>query len=326
MNLKLFIFILIFILFFSLVEAEEAREHTPDGKNSSITIKDIKLNVSTHTLTVLLGNETSFIAYVKNVGIETVNVKISIENSPGWATVIPSSANIEPNKTQEYLVTIKVPKNTRTDIYELKVVAVDLVKSGEEDITLIVGRDYEEICNLLLQEIRRVKTEVNVSLSIGECMDISMLEALFSDGEIALNNGESLYRDGSYEKAIDWFEYALSTYKKVLGEAENLINVELEILNKSELFPPFFDVEKQFNLAGNYLEEKNYEEICEPIEEIRKYILFGIMFYVGTPLIILIILIVAVFFWKKKREEEREKMIERIRERLREFSSTISTS
>ena len=185
----------------------------PARRAPPVTIRGITLNVSTHTLTAVLGNKTSFIAYVKNVGTETVNaVKISIEGiSPDWISVTPSLTNIEPNETQEYLVTINVPKNARTGIYRFKVVATDLVRSNEESMTLVVGKNYKEICDLLLQEIDKVRAEASLSLSIGKCMDVSMLKALFSDGEVALNNGKSLYESENYEKAIDWFEYALST-------------------------------------------------------------------------------------------------------------------
>ena len=103
--------------------------------------------------------------------------------------------------------------------------------------------------------------------------------------------------------------------------------MELETLKKSRfLIPPFYNAEEQFNLAENYLKEKNYEKICEPIKRIRKYIINGMIFYIGVLLIILVVLVVVIFFKRRKKEEEREKVIERIRERIRESGSTIPTS
>lgn len=293
-----------------------------------VPIHAITLNVSTHTLTAVLGNKTSFLAYVKNVGTETVNaVKISVNGIySDWISVTPSLADVEPNKTQEYLVTITIPGNAKTGIYRFKVLATDLVKSNEEIMTLIVGKNYKEICDLLLQEVDRVRSEANTTLLIGKCMDVSMLRALFNDGEVALNNGKFQYQSESYQKAIDWFEYTLSTYKKVISKADILIRMEIETSKKSEfLIPPFYDAEQQFDLAENYLREKNYEKICEPIEKIRGYILYGMIFYVGILLIFLVVLVVVIFFKRRKKEEKREEIVERIRERLRESSSTTST-
>jgi len=146
-------------------------------------------------------------------------------------------------------------------------------------------------------------------------MDVTPLKVLYEDAELAFGNGKLEYQRENYEKAIEWFEYSLPQHKKVIDRADISIHMELAVSNKSKfLIPPFFDAEEQFNLAENYLKEKNYEKICEPIEKIRRYIMSGLIFWPVLSISILIVSVTAFLFHLKK--VEREKVLRKIRERL----------
>ena len=281
-------------------------------------IRAISLRLSTTVLTATLGNTTSFIAYVNNTGNEEVKaVKISIEGIfSDWISITPSIANIKPGDVQEYLVTIRIPKSARTGIYRLKIKATDLVESNEETLVLVIGENYKQIADLLLEELEDIKEEASRTLLIKKCIDVTVIESIFNDAELALENGKSAYENGDYEKSIDWFEYALSTYKKVLSKADILIKMELETSKKSKfLIPPFFDAEEQFNLAENYLKEKNYEKICEPIEKIRRYIMSGLIFWPLTLILFVAVIGLIIALHRKKKRFVSWKTIKEIKKR-----------
>ena len=279
-------------------------------------IPSMNLRLSTNTLSVVAGTEVSFLAYANNTGNKDLKgVRILIEGIPSsWFSINPSSADIEVGKTSIYSIKIKIPPKTR-GVFNLRVKARNEVESNEEFLTLVVGENYKEVCSLLLQEIEKVKKEVNRALLIEECMDVTPLKVLYEDAELAFGNGKLEYQRENYEKAIEWFEYSLPQHKKVIDRADISIHMELAVSNKSKfLIPPFFDAEEQFNLAENYLKEKNYEKICEPIEKIRRYIMSGLIFWPVLSISILIVSVTAFLFHLKK--VEREKVLRKIRERL----------
>ena len=288
---------------------------SPIGPVTTMPIQALKLNLSTTLLSVVTGENASFIAFVTNMGVKEIKgVKLSIQGiSPNWITVTPLKANIKAGEEKEYQVIINVPRGALTGIYKLRVKATDEVQSNEEILTLIVGKNYKEIADLLLFNLEKIE-EARKVLLLEECLDIEDIKVLFKNVDSARERGMVAYNNQSYEEAVAWLSYAIPTSEKVINGGEIVTRVEIDNLKKSSfLIPPFFDVEKQFNLAGNYLEEKNYEEICEPIEKIRKYILFGIAFWI--LLILLLMVTTSVLIAIYKRREKREKILEKIKRR-----------
>jgi len=93
--------------------------------------------------------------------------------------------------------------------------------------------------------------------------------------------------------------------------------MELVSSNSSKIIiPPFYEPEQQFIQAQAYLEEKNYEEICDPIEAIRKYIMIGLVFWPGIAIIVVILVIFLYIFYRFKRGRQKGRILKKVRKRL----------
>jgi len=279
------------------------------------------LNLSTDILTVLTGNRTSFIAYVKNMGTDTVkSVKISISGiSLGWVNIIPISSDINSESTEEYLVMINVPDNAKTGVYELKIKAVDKVESETQILTLIIGKNPKEIADLMLTELKIARSSSKGALLVKDCIDLTTVQTFFNDAELAYNKGVQEYEKGDYVKAINWFEYAIPIHKKIVSRVDIVIEAEIKASYSSKfVIPPMFNAKKQFDEAESYLYQKKYEKICDPIIEIRNFIMIGLIFWPSILIFLIIVIIILVVFYRRKKRRESEKIIERVRERLAE--------
>ena len=292
-------------------------EETPAIPKEAISA--ISLNLSTDTLTVIIGNKTSFIASVNNIGTESIkSIKISIEGIPSeWIRIFPTTVDLDVDELEEYLIIINVPTNTTPGIYKLYIKAKDDVESNTEILTLIIGRDPKEIADLLIKELDGVRAEANRSLLVKDCIDITIMKTFYQDAESAFENGMKEYKNNNYEGAANWFEYALPIEKKVVSKVDITLELEIETTNKSKfLVPPFYKPEEQFNLVGIYLQGKNYEKICDPMEKLRKFILIGLVFWPGMVILFIILIILMGILLKRRKEQERAKILERVRERL----------
>jgi len=289
------------------------------GKTLPKTEKQLILNLSTNLLSVTTGNRTSFVATVENTGNTAVkDVKISIKGiSSDWIEAIPSFVTIPDKGTQGYLIIINVPSNAKAGVYQLEVKATDDVESNSENLTLVIGKNIKEIADLMLIEFQKLLKEATQSLLVEDCLDVTFIKIMHEDARLAFEKGLEEYEKKNYVQAINWFEYAIPLEQKVISRIDISIEMELLASNSSKIIiPPFYDAEEQFIRAEAYLEEKNYEEICDPIEEIRKSILVGLIFWPGILLIIVFVVIVLVFFYKYKRRRERHRIIEEVRKRL----------
>jgi len=285
----------------------------------SAPVKRLQLNLSTDLLSVVTGNRTSFVATVGNIGTQTVkSVKISIEGIPlDWIEVIPTSFDISVGGTQGYLVTINVPIDAKTGVYTLKVKATNDVDSNTEILTLIIGKNLKEIADLLLKQYDEAKAVAEQSLLVEECLDVTIIKTIHKDAEYAYQRGLEEYEKENYAKAINWFEYAIPLERKVVSRVDINLEMELRASNTSKIMiPPFYKTDDQFSQAQIYFAGKNYEEICDPIEEIRKLIMIGLIFWPIIVIIILFLVIIFIVFYRRKRKEERVGIIERVRERL----------
>jgi len=282
-------------------------------------VKKLLLNLSTNLLSVVTGNRTSFVATVENVGTQAIeSVKISIEGIPsGWIKVIPNIIDIPVDGTQGYLVIINVPSDAETGVYQLKVKATDDVESNTEILTLIIGENLKEIADLLLKEFEDAKLMADQSLLIEDCLDITIIKTIHKDALYAHQRALEEYDKGDYAKAINWLEYAIPLEHKVISRVDINLEMELRASNASKIIiPPFYESEGQFSQAHIYFEGKKYEEICDPIEEIRKFIMVGLIFWPIIVIIIVLLVIIFVIFYKRKRKEKRAGIMERVRERL----------
>ena len=282
-------------------------------------VQAITLKLSTDLLTVFLGNRTSFIAYVENIGTGIVkSIKITVEGIPSdWINIFPLTSDINPGSVEEYLIIINVPKDAEIGFYDLEVQAVDGVESEIRTLKLIVGRNPKEIADLLLIELDRIRADANESLAIEECIDITVIKTIHHDAELAREKGLEEYKKENYARAINWFEHAIPVHKKVVYEVDITLEIEIETSNVSRIvIPPMFNAEEQFLLAGSYLDEKNYQEICDPIVKIRNFIMIGLIFWPAIIIFFVILFIFFIIFYRRSRRREREKTLERVRKRL----------
>ena len=281
--------------------------------------KQLVLNLSTNLISVTTGNRTSFVATVENTGNTGVeDVKISIEGIPSnWIETIPSIVNIPAKGTQGYLVIINVPSHADTGIYKLTVQATDDIQSNTDDLTLVIGRNIKEIADLMLIEYQKLLKEATESLLVEDCLDITLIKIMHEDAQLAFAKGLEEYEKKNYAKVVNWFEYAIPLEQKVISRVDISIEMELLASNSSKIIiPPFYESEEQFIRAQAYLEEKNYEDVCDPIVEIRKAILIGLIFWPGIVIIIVFLVILFVFFYKYRRRRERSKILEEVKKRL----------
>lgn len=294
----------------------------PREEIKKLEVYKIILNVSDEILTVITGNKTSFIASVNNTGTEVArSIRVLVNGIPsGWVNVFPSMSNIYPGDTGKYLVVIEVPTNAESGIYKLNVKAKDGEESNTVVITLVVGRNPKEIADLLLTELEKVKAEAKRSLLVEDCIDTTIIKTIYDDAEYAVEKGKEEYENKNYEGAINWFEYAIPVEKKVVDKVDITLEMELGTSNTSKiLIPPFFKPEEQFQLAGAYLQEKNYEKICDPLERIRRFILIGLIFWPAIVVIMIVLIILLVIYYRIKRSRERARMLLEIKERLKKI-------
>lgn len=310
----LFLFTLIFIIFLIFFGNYGISQEIP-----SSSLKILQLSLSNEILTVKTTNKTSFIATVNNTGTEILEpVNVSIEGIiTDWISVFPQAKNISPGNAEKYLVIIEIPRIADSGIYQLRVKATDSVESNTENLTLVIGRDLKEISDLLLKEIERIKIESGRALLIQKCLDTTIIKTYQDDANLSLNKGMEEYTKKNYESAINWFEYVVPIEKKIVSKTDSTINTELKTVNGSKfLIPPFYKSDEQFQLAENYLTEKNYEKICDSIIKIRKYIIIGFIFWPGMVIFFVILFIIFFVIYKKNREKERESTLMKIKERL----------
>jgi len=289
------------------------------GRPPVIPKSQLMLNLSTNLLSVTTGNSTSFVATVENTGNTAVkDVKISVEGIPSeWVETIPLVITILGKGTQGYLVIINVPIDAKVGVYRLKVQATDDVKSNSENLTLVIGTNIKEIVDLMLIEYQKLLKEATQSLTVEDCMDVTVVKTMHEDSQYAFEKGLQEYEKKNYVQAINWFEYAIPLEQKVIARIDINIEMELVAYNSSKIIiPPFYKPEEQFIRAQAYLEEKNYEDVCDPIENIRKFIMVGLVFWPGILIVIVLVIIVSVVFYRHKRRRERARILEEVRKRL----------
>jgi len=166
-------------------------------------------------------------------------------------------------------------------------------------------------------ELERLRALANESLSVEECIDVAIIKSYYNDAELARERGLEEYGLENYEKAIDWFEHAITVYEQVISRVDITVEMEISTTNSSKfIMPPIFDSDKQLILANTYLIEKNYRRICEPIEELRNYIMIGLVFWPVIVIIPIILIIIFVIFYQKKRKKDVIAILERVRKRL----------
>jgi preprotein translocase subunit SecG len=309
----LFLFISILLCIFNVVQVYAVEETSAN--------QVVLLKLSTNLIPVVIGNRTGFMADVENTGtqpIESVNVYVQ-GISPNWLEIIPKSANISVGSTQNYLVSINIPIETKASVYKLTVNAKDGVESNTEALSLVVGKDLKEVVDLLTKEFEDDKNLTERSLLVGNCLDVTVIKALHGDAKYAYQRGLEEYQKENYTKVIDYLEYAIPIENGIISRIDKSLEIEINTSKRFKIIvPPFYDSEQQIVQAQTYFDGKNYEEICKPIEKMREYIMTGVIFWLVIMTIIILLILIFLIFYRRKKVKERIDVLERVRERLGE--------
>jgi len=284
-----------------------------------VVVSALSLNVSTHRLTTIVGNQTGFIAYVTNVGTEKIDlVRLEIEGIPShWVTISPLKTDIHPNKTQNYIVIINVPESAEEGAYYLYVTAKDEVESNTELIILIVGKDWESATELLFLDLESIREKAREVLLL-QCLDISDIIKLFNSGEQVRDLGIIEYQKENYLRAIDFFEYTISIYGKVMSQADALMQINADI--KLFMIPPFTeDINYNIKMVKKCVEDRNYREFCEYFLTTQRYSSYSSILTISTILVIVIVVVFLLIRYKRRKEREVLERFELIRKRLKDI-------
>jgi len=154
-------------------------------------------------------------------------------------------------------------------------------------------------------------------------LDITLIKTIFDDAETAYDKALEEYTNGNYEKSVNWLEYAIPIYEKVVDRIDITLEMEVKTSRTSiYLIPTLLNPEKLFDLAVQYLKDKNYAEICEPITGIRRLVMMSLIFWPGIIILIIVLVIVAFIVYRKKIKQARILTLERIRKRLEKIPTS----
>ncbi|MEM7825630.1 MAG: hypothetical protein QW412_02095 [Candidatus Aenigmatarchaeota archaeon] len=286
-------------------------------------VKRLELNVSDKRVVVISGNQSGFIASVKNFGNQKETVKIFIEGIPSeWIKIIPEEISLPPNEVYDFLVFIKAPKEIEEKVFYLSVMASNSVKSNEEIVTLIVAKDWKKAADILLEELERIKKMAD-QINYLDC--ISLTEALdaYKKAEHMKNFGLQEYSNQNYERAARIIDYSISLYEKAINLLEAYISFEVEEIGSYKLtfyssFPIFSqEINSNVKFLKECFEKKNYENFCPVYNRTKQLITYSRIFTFLIFPLILIILIIVIFLITRKEKRKKERRLEEIFEKVK---------
>jgi len=288
---------------------------------SAVVKKELLLNVSKNKLLVTVGNSTSFLALVKNLGDEEIkNVKISISGiSNEWITVYPEKQDLKAGEQKDFLVIIKTLPNTKEGNYPFKIKAIDDVSSNEESVLLIVGRDEESLTKILYQEVERVRIIANLTLQMS-CLEIKDVKLGYEEGEKLRELGIIEMNGKNYKKSQEFFVQALTSYENAINKADVLMDLRFSKLKPFAIFPFSIKIKAKMNALAEALGIRDYSNFCVQLGEITKYSSYSIFTFSLLLLILIIIVFLLFAAYKRRKEREFESKFERIKERLKDVT------
>ncbi|MEM5834902.1 MAG: hypothetical protein QXQ69_03585 [Candidatus Aenigmatarchaeota archaeon] len=286
-------------------------------------IKRLELNVSDKRVVVISGNQSGFIATVKNLGAQKELVKILIEGIPlEWVRIIPENVSLPPEETYNFLVLIKAPKEVEDKVFYLSVMASNSVKSNEERIMLIIAKDWKSAADILLKELERIK-KIADQIPYLDCLNLGDAFKVYENAEYLRKLALEEYGNESYQKAASILDYSISLYEKATSLAEAFVSYEVEEISSFRLSfyasLPFFSQEINLNIntLKEYIEKKEFQNFCLIYNKIKALIGYSRLFNFLIIPLILIILIVLIFVAMRKRKIKKERKLEEIFEKVK---------
>ena len=276
------------------------------------------LTLSNYRLNAIIGNTTGFVAHVKNIGEKTARaVRLEISGVPiEWISLAPYRSNILINETKDYVVTINVPDDAKEGIYYLNVKATDEYRSEEKTVALIVAKDLKSLAELLFQQLEKTRSVANRTLFLS-CLDIKDIIKAFNDAESVREMGIQEYNKGNYKNAINFYDYALSSYEKIIQEADTLMSLEIE-KPKPFIFSPFIESYlEDYTRLQACVDGKNYKDFCKYRDDIQRLSFYSTVTVILLVLIIATSVIILILAYRRRKEFYIAITLRRIRERLK---------
>lgn len=279
-------------------------------------IKKLELNVSEKRIVVISGNQTGFIATVKNLGTQKELVKILVSGIPSeWVRIVPENITLPPNEIYNFLVLIRAPKEVEDKTFYISVLASNSVKSNEEILMLIVAKDWKTAADFLFAELERIK-KIADQIPYLNCINLGDALKIYENAEYLRNLALEEYGNGSYQKAASIIDYSISLYEKAVSLAEAFVQFEVEEISSYKLefyasFPLFSqEINSNIKTLKEYFEKKDFQNFCLVYNKTKQLIGYSRIFTFLIFPLILIILIILVFLIARKRRKEKEKKLE----------------
>lgn len=276
------------------------------------------LNVSRYKILTTLGNSTSFLASIKNTGNSTVqNIKLYVDGIPNeWITIFPYKYNLNPGEQQDFLVVIKPTETAKEGIYSMRLIANNTIKSNEVDMVFILGMDEESLTLTLYKEVERVRNIANKTI-VMSCLEISEINSMLKEGDELRKYGLEEMKNLNYKKAQVFFVQSLTTYENIIIKADVLMYERFSNMKPLSIFPFSQKIKSSMERLAKNVEERDYEEFCNNIEEITKNSIYSIILLIIFFMIIIGNIAILVSIYRRRKERELEERIKKIKERLK---------
>jgi hypothetical protein len=279
----------------------------------------MSLELSTDLISSLPGERKTFLATVNNTGnVDLKNVKLSVKGVPStWLKIIPNDVNIPYSRIQEFLVVLEVPNNVGPGVYDIKVQALGRIDTEIKTLKLVVAKTPEELADLLLEEMEARRSIADRSIKTDACLDLSEILPIFNDGELSREKGLNDYRSKNYKKAVNWFEYAIESYNKVIDRTDLKIESKIGDLKKQKIgIFPILGLKDEVSKLESYYFDKNYGRICEPILEVSRLRKLSLVLWALVFTLSIVVFTAFILIRRKRQRYKRKEIITRVRDRL----------
>jgi hypothetical protein len=159
--------------------------------------------------------------------------------------------------------------------------------------------------------------EIVMKVKMLYCIDLAEILDEISSSQRMKEIAVKEFNNRNWKKAIEYFEYVLDKYDKIIDIANFKMEEEYSKL-KPFSFPPFVQAvnEKLFELSKN-LKEKDYKNFCKNLEEVKKFSFYSQISLISVICIFAICSLILILAYRKKAELEPFRRLKRIRERLK---------
>ncbi|MCX8179457.1 MAG: NEW3 domain-containing protein [Candidatus Aenigmarchaeota archaeon] len=280
--------------------------------------KKLEIKLTRYKLLGIAGNLSSFSVKVKNVGDASLtNIKLKVEGLPlEWLTIYPHKIDtLKPGEESDFLVFVKPPPNAKPSVYQAFIKAINSVESNQEKLLFLLSTDEKNLTRMLYEQAKLLKENASKILLLN-CLDISSLKMQLDEANSLFEVAEDYMEKEEYKKSQELFLKVISDYEIVLEQANLMMR---ERYSKVKIFalPPFIlSVKKARENVELSLLVKDYQNFCDNLHTLTKYISLSIVELLLLIVLLLLALYLAYKAYKKYRERKVEERLKEIKMRL----------